>query len=71
MTCGLPRRVDEAAETGPTLRVPGADSQTAEITLALTLSRVLMDLLRHVGSGEAVTLARLSRCSPPSKPPRS
>lgn len=67
MTCSLPRRVGEAAETGPTLRVADADSQTAEIALALTLSRVLMDLLRHVPSGEAVTLARLSQVLTPSR----
>lgn len=38
------------------LRVLDANNETAEIILAPALSRVLLELLRHIGSGEAVTL---------------
>lgn len=48
-------------EAGQTLRVLDADNQTAEITLAPALSRLLMDLLRHIGSGDAVTLVPVSQ----------
>jgi excisionase family DNA binding protein len=38
------------------LRVLNAQKQTAEITLTPALSNILMELLRHIGRGDAVTL---------------
>ena len=43
------------------LRVLGVDNQPAEIVLAPALSQLLMELLRHVGSGDAVTLVPVSQ----------
>jgi excisionase family DNA binding protein len=40
----------------PKLRVLDVNNETAEIILAPALSRVLLELLRSVGAGEAVTL---------------
>jgi excisionase family DNA binding protein len=39
-----------------TLRVLEDDEKPAEVTLTPALSALLMELLRHVGSGDAVTL---------------
>jgi excisionase family DNA binding protein len=44
-----------------TLRVLGEDNQPSEIVLAPALSQLLMELLRHVGSGDAVTLVPVSQ----------
>lgn len=38
------------------LRLLDADNKTAEIVLAPALSHVLMELLRHIGKGDAVIL---------------
>jgi excisionase family DNA binding protein len=47
--------------SGAKLRVPDAANRTAEITLTPGLSGLLMDLLRHVGKGDAVTLVPVSQ----------
>lgn len=44
-----------------TLRILGADKQPAEITLTPALSELLMEVLRHIGSGDAVTLVPVSQ----------
>jgi excisionase family DNA binding protein len=47
---------------GAKLRVPdAAANRTAEITLTPWLSGLLMDLLRHIGKGDAVTLVPVSQ----------
>ena len=43
------------------LRVLDENNQPAEIVLAPALSQLLMELLRHVGSGDAVTLVPVSQ----------
>jgi len=43
------------------LRVLGDDNGPAEITLSPALSSLLMELLRHVGKGDAVTLVPVSQ----------
>jgi excisionase family DNA binding protein len=43
------------------LQVVGADKKSLEITLGPALSNLLMDLLRHIGSGDAVTLVPVSK----------
>jgi excisionase family DNA binding protein len=43
------------------LRVVGDDKKPLEITLGPALSNLLMDLLRHVGSGDAVTLVPVNK----------
>jgi excisionase family DNA binding protein len=51
-----------AARSGETkLRVIDDDKQTAEIALTPALSSLLMELLRHVGRGDAVTLVPLNQ----------
>lgn len=54
-----------AAQTSPDasarLRVLDDQNQSAEVTLAPALSRLLMELLRHIGSGDAVTLVPLTQ----------
>jgi len=55
----LAARATEGAEQ--TLRVLDADNEPAEIILAPALSRLLMELLRHIGSGDAVTLVPVSQ----------
>lgn len=39
-----------------TLRVLDADNRPAEVVLAPALSHLLLEMLRHIGSGHAVTL---------------
>jgi excisionase family DNA binding protein len=43
------------------LRLVGDDKKPLEITLGPALSSLLMDLLRHIGSGDAVTLVPVSK----------
>lgn len=45
---------------GQTLRLLDEHGKAAEIVLAPAISQVLMELLRHIGSGEAVTLVPVS-----------
>lgn len=47
--------------TGQKLRVLDENNKPAEIVLAPALSQVLMELLRHIGSGDAVTLVPVSQ----------
>jgi excisionase family DNA binding protein len=48
--------------SGATLRVPdSAANRTAEIALTPGLSGLLLDLLRHIGKGDAVTLVPVSQ----------
>jgi len=49
------------SDTDQRLRVLDETGQTAEIILAPALSRLLMELLRHVGRGDAVTLVPVSQ----------
>lgn len=52
----------QSAEGDPqTLRVLDENNKPAEITLTPALSRLLMDLLGHIGGGDAVTLVPVSR----------
>lgn len=44
-----------------TLRVLDEEHQTAEVILTPALSNLLMELLRHIGSGDAVTLVPVSK----------
>ncbi|SFJ91421.1 DNA binding domain-containing protein, excisionase family [Sphingomonas sp. NFR04] len=44
-----------------TLRVLDDDKTSTEVTLTPGLSRLLMELLRHVGRGDAVTLVPVSQ----------
>src|SRR5262245_56502936 len=46
--------------SGQKLRVLDENNQPAEIVLAPALSQLLMELLRHIGSGDAVTLVPVS-----------
>ncbi|MDE2488519.1 MAG: helix-turn-helix domain-containing protein [Alphaproteobacteria bacterium] len=46
---------------GQKLRVLDENNRAAEIVLAPALSQLLMELLRHVGSGDAVTLVPVSQ----------
>lgn len=58
------RQILAAQATGDAdqrLRVLDDDGQTAEVILAPALSRLLMELLRHVGNGDAVTLVPVSK----------
>ena len=43
------------------LRVLGEDNKAAEVVLAPAISQLLMELLRHIGSGDAVTLVPVSQ----------
>jgi len=43
------------------LRILDESNRPAEVVLSPALSRLLMELLRHVGSGEAVTLVPVSQ----------
>lgn len=43
------------------LKVREDGSQTAEVILTPALSRLLMELLRHIGSGDAVTIVPVSQ----------
>lgn len=47
-------------DAGQRLRVLDEHGKASEIVLAPALSQVLMELLRHIGSGEAVTLVPVS-----------
>lgn len=49
------------SDTDQRLRVLDETGQPAEIILAPALSRLLMELLRHVGRGDAVTLVPVSQ----------
>jgi excisionase family DNA binding protein len=46
---------------GAKLRLRGTDRKPLEITLTPGLSNLLMELLRHVGRGDAVTLVPVSQ----------
>ncbi|MBB5741493.1 excisionase family DNA-binding protein [Brevundimonas aurantiaca] len=50
-----------AGEAEQKLRVIDDQNKTSEIFLAPALSRLLMELLRHVGKGDAVTLVPVSQ----------
>lgn len=50
-----------AGEAEQKLRVIDDQNKTSEIVLAPALSRLLMELLRHVGKGDAVTLVPVSQ----------
>lgn len=50
-----------ASGSSQTLRVLDGDNRPAEIVLAPALSQLLLDLLRHVGRGDAVTLVPVSQ----------
>jgi len=47
--------------SGQRLRVLDGNNKTSEIVLAPALSQLLMELLRHVGRGDAVTLVPISQ----------
>jgi excisionase family DNA binding protein len=49
------------ASGGATLRVLDDDKKPIEVTLTPGLSKLLMELLRHVGRGDAVTLVPVSQ----------
>lgn len=49
------------AAEGDALRVLGDDRATTEIALGPALSNLLIDLLRHIGSGDAVTLVPVTQ----------
>lgn len=49
------------SEAPQRLRVLDDDNKPAEIALAPALSKLLMELLRHVGKGDAVTLVPVSQ----------
>lgn len=49
------------ADAGQKLRVIDEAGEQAEIILAPALSRLLLELLRHVGRGDAVTLVPVSQ----------
>ncbi|QDZ06399.1 helix-turn-helix domain-containing protein [Sphingomonas panacisoli] len=49
------------ATGGTTLRVLDDDKKASEITLTPALSSLLMEVLRHVGRGDAVTLVPVSQ----------
>jgi excisionase family DNA binding protein len=56
------RKVLASHATGDAkLRVLSEDKQTSEITLSPALSSLLMELLRHIGRGDAVTLVPVSQ----------
>lgn len=56
------RKILAAHVTGDAkLRVLDEEKQPAEITLSPALSNLLMELLRHVGRGDAVTLVPVSQ----------
>ena len=50
-----------ATSTGQRLRVLDEENKSAEIALTPALSHLLMELLRHVGRGDAVTLVPISQ----------
>lgn len=49
------------AASDASLRILDQNNEPAEIVLAPALAQLLIDLLRHVGSGEAVTLVPVSQ----------
>lgn len=58
------RQLLASRATGDTvrkLRILDESNRPAEVVLSPALSRLLMELLRHVGSGEAVTLVPVSQ----------
>lgn len=50
-----------AGDESQTIRVLDRKNQPAEIVLAPALSQLLIELLRHIGSGDAVTLVPVSQ----------
>jgi excisionase family DNA binding protein len=50
-----------AGDADQTLRILDDQNRPAEIVLAPALSRLLMELLRHVGRGDAVTIVPVSQ----------
>lgn len=48
--------IANAAADGASLRLLDENRKTAEVTLTPALSDMLMELLRHIGRGDAVTL---------------
>lgn len=50
-----------AGDADQKLRILDDQNQLAEIVLAPALSRLLMELLRHVGRGDAVTIVPVSQ----------
>lgn len=55
------RQVLAAQTDGDTLRILDENKKPVEITLTHGLSQLLIDVLRHVGSGDAVTLVPVSK----------
>lgn len=53
--------IANAAADGASLRLLDENRQTAEIALSPGLSGLLMELLRHIGRGDAVTLVPVSQ----------
>jgi excisionase family DNA binding protein len=57
----LRRILAAQASSNTTLRVLGDNKKPTEVTLTPGLSKLLMELLRHVGRGDAVTLVPVSQ----------
>lgn len=59
----LRRIIAAQAENGQdtTLKVVGEDGKIADVVLTHDLARLFLDLLRHIGSGDAVTLVPITQ----------
>jgi len=59
----LRRIIASHAEHGQdtTLKVVGEDGKIADVVLTHDLARLFLDLLRHIGSGDAVTLVPITQ----------